>query len=168
MISVTRRYAGFSLLELMITLAIALAAFLAAAPFAQGWIDQSRVNQTMGQLRQGYATARALALMNPPDAAGMAAAVICKSGTTIFVHPGTPGNCGATATLATSPVWSFAIPGGNTMQILDSQSAPFFCMGLSSLGVPMAGMTLGGKNCTASLTFELVSREKHSGQIQFI
>ena len=61
----SRRPCGFSLIELMITVALVAVLAVAAMPFAQSWMDGNRQLQVRSQLLMGVAQARALALRNP-------------------------------------------------------------------------------------------------------
>lgn len=61
----SRRPCGFSLIELMITVALVAVLAVAAMPFAQSWMDGNRQLQVRSRLLMGVAQARALALRNP-------------------------------------------------------------------------------------------------------
>ena len=61
----SRRPCGFSLIELMITVALVAVLAVAAMPFAQSWMDGNRQLQVHSRLLMGVAQARALALRNP-------------------------------------------------------------------------------------------------------
>lgn len=56
---------GFTLVELMITIAVAALLALAAMPFTADWVDTARQMQARNLLREGAGHARALALRNP-------------------------------------------------------------------------------------------------------
>ena len=56
---------GFTLIELMVTLAILAMLLLMAAPLAADWVHGARTLQARGTLVQGFAHAKALALRNP-------------------------------------------------------------------------------------------------------
>ena len=60
----SRRPCGFSLIELMITVALVAVLAVAAMPFAQSWMDGNRQLQVHSRLLMGVAQARALALRN--------------------------------------------------------------------------------------------------------
>ncbi len=56
---------GFTLIELMVTLAILAMLLLMAAPLAADWVHGARTLQARGTLVQGFENAKALALRNP-------------------------------------------------------------------------------------------------------
>lgn len=56
---------GFSLVELMVTLAIVALLALVALPFSARWMDSDRQLQARGTLTEGVGHARALSLRNP-------------------------------------------------------------------------------------------------------
>ena len=56
---------GFSLVELMVTLAIVALLALMAMPFSTRWMDSDRQLQARGTLTEGVGQARALSLRNP-------------------------------------------------------------------------------------------------------
>ncbi|MEN1941736.1 prepilin-type N-terminal cleavage/methylation domain-containing protein [Luteimonas sp. MJ174] len=56
---------GFSLVELMVTLAIMAALAMLAMPFGARWMDSDRQLQARGLLTEGVGQARALSLRNP-------------------------------------------------------------------------------------------------------
>lgn len=56
---------GFSLVELMVTLAIVAALAMLALPFGARWMDSDRQLQARGLLTEGVGQARALSLRNP-------------------------------------------------------------------------------------------------------
>ncbi len=64
-----RRMAGFTLMELMVTIAIMAFLLLAGLPFMNGWVDGVRQMQARNQLLDGIGQARALALRNPESLA---------------------------------------------------------------------------------------------------
>ncbi|WP_024889301.1 pilus assembly FimT family protein [Luteimonas huabeiensis] len=56
---------GFTLVELMVTIAIVAMLLLVGLPFARSWIDGTRQLQAVGQLQEAVSQARAMALRNP-------------------------------------------------------------------------------------------------------
>lgn len=71
-----REGAGFTLVELMVTLAIVGLLAALALPFSLRWMDSDRQLQARGMLTEGVGQARALALRNP-HGQGRGAPVAC-------------------------------------------------------------------------------------------
>jgi prepilin-type N-terminal cleavage/methylation domain-containing protein len=66
--------AGFTLIELMITIAIMALLLLAALPFTRDWVDSNRQMQARHLMWEAMAQTRALALRNPQQVTGDAIA----------------------------------------------------------------------------------------------
>lgn len=64
----SRRVAGFSLVELMVTLAVMAVLAAAGTPFAREWIDSNRQMQARNLMWEAVSQARSLALRNPAQA----------------------------------------------------------------------------------------------------
>ena len=82
---------GFTLIELMVTLAILAMLLLMAAPLAADWVHGARTLQARGTLVQGFENAKALALRNPcgaPNETQAYAAVLEAEldGTTVMLN----------------------------------------------------------------------------------
>jgi len=60
-----KRAAGFTLIELMVTVAIMAVLALAGMPFAKSWMESNRQMQARNLLWEGIAQSRAVALRNP-------------------------------------------------------------------------------------------------------
>src|SRR5690606_9078484 len=63
-----RRVAGFSLVELMVTLAVMAVLAAAGTPFAREWMDGNRQMQARNVMWEAVSQARSLALRNPAQA----------------------------------------------------------------------------------------------------
>ena len=59
-----RRLKGFSLIELMVGIAIMAVVMASSVSLGGGWVDESRVTDARSQLRLAYSKARAYALRN--------------------------------------------------------------------------------------------------------
>ena len=70
----SRRAMGFSLIELMVTLAVMAILALASMPFARQWVDSNRQMQARNLLWEAVSQTRALALRNPEHVTGSAIA----------------------------------------------------------------------------------------------
>ena len=144
---------GFTLIELMVTLAILAMLLLMAAPLAADWVHGARTLQARGTLVQGFENAKALALRNPcadPNATGAPAAVLQAE------------TDGATVTLKV-----LAQQGGSVCALLVTRPNPQWTARLPD-GV---GLTLNGTLLTTSstpLTVELDNRGLPAASTPFI
>ena len=111
---------GFTLIELMVTLAILAMLLLMAAPLAADWVHGARTLQARGTLVQGFENAKALALRNPceaPNATGAHAAVLQAQtdGTTVTLNvlalPQGVSGC-ALLDARPNPQWTARLPDG--------------------------------------------------------
>lgn len=115
------RTRGFTLIELVVTLAIMVLLLLMAVPLATDWTYSARTLQARGTLVEGFAQAKALALRNPcaaPNETGIHAATLQAStdGTkvTLSVLTQGDGSC-AHLTARPNPQWSASFPDGVTL-----------------------------------------------------
>ncbi len=69
-----RRGGGFTLVELMVTLAVMAVLAAVGTPFARQWIDSNRQMQARNLMWEAVSQTRALALRNPGQVAGSAPA----------------------------------------------------------------------------------------------
>ena len=111
---------GFTLIELMVTLAILAMLLLMAAPLAADWVHGARTLQARGTLVQGFENAKALALRNPceaPNATGAHAAVLQAQtdGATVTLNvlalPQGVSGC-ALLDARPNPQWTARLPDG--------------------------------------------------------
>ena len=110
---------GFTLIELMVTLAILAMLLLMAAPLAADWVHGARTLQARGTLVQGFENAKALALRNPcadPNATGTPAAAALQAqtdGTTVTLNVLAQGGSGCALLGARpNPQWTARLPDG--------------------------------------------------------
>ena len=134
---------GFTLIELMVTLAILAMLLLMAAPLAADWVHGARTLQARGTLVQGFENAKALALRNPCGApnetqayAAVLQAELDVDGTTVML------NVRAQDKDAVVP------PGGSVCALLVTRPDPQWTARLPD-GV---GLTLNGTPLTSSST----------------
>ena len=124
---------GFTLIELMVTLAILAMLLLMAAPLAADWVHGARTLQARGTLVQGFENAKALALRNPCGApnetqayAAVLQAKLDVDGTTVTLnvraqHEGAvvpPGVSGcALLDARPDPQWTARLPEGVSLTL---------------------------------------------------
>ena len=111
---------GFTLIELMVTLAILAMLLLMAAPLAADWVHGARTLQARGTLVQGFENAKALALRNPCGApnetqayAAVLQAKLDVDGTTVTLNVLAQGGSGCALLGARpNPQWTARLPDG--------------------------------------------------------
>ena len=139
---------GFTLIELMVTLAILAMLLLMAAPLAADWVHGARTLQARGTLVQGFENAKALALRNPcadPNATGTPAAAALEAkieGTTVTLNVLAQGGSGCALLGARpNPQWTARLPDGVGLTLngtlLTTSSTPLTVQ-LDNRGLPAA------------------------------
>ena len=141
---------GFTLIELMVTLAILAMLLLMAAPLAADWVHGARTLQARGTLVQGFENAKALALRNPcadPNATGTPAAAALEAkieGTTVTLNVlALPQGVSGCALLGArpNPQWTARLPDGVGLTLngtlLTTSSTPLTVQ-LDNRGLPAA------------------------------
>lgn len=150
---------GFTLVELLVTLAILAAIAALGAPLTQNWIDDARVNEASGQVTQAFAKARALALRNASNQdLGNAAALMCMTDNVLHVHNIAVGSV---VTCGTGSVWHATLAGSPTTEV-QTAGAGFACLALNNRGIPTAYATTDGA-CSTSLSLT-ISRNDSNAQ----
>lgn len=140
---------GFTLIELMVTLAILAMLLLMAAPLAADWVHGARTLQARGTLVQGFENAKALALRNPceaPNATGAHAAVLQAQtdGVTVTLNVLAQGGSGCALLGARpNPQWTARLPDGVGLTLngtlLTTSSTPL-TVNLDNRGLPAASI----------------------------
>lgn len=135
------RAKGFTLIELMITIAIFGILLAIGAPFTKAWSDSAKQREAAGVLKQGISRAKATALRNPEGARDdVAAAALCRSGQTLKLFKmATNVDCSSSAT----PLWTAQLPASVGVKV---SGADVSCVAFNSRGLPV----LGGNACTTS------------------
>ena len=115
------RTRGFTLIELVVTLAIMALLLFMAVPLATDWTYSARTLQARGTLVEGFAQAKALALRNPcaaPNGTGTHAATLraTTDGEKVTLSVLTQGDGSCThLTARPNPQWSASLPEGVTL-----------------------------------------------------
>lgn len=146
------RCGGFTLIELMLTLALAAILAMAALPMTIAWMDGVRQVQARGLLVDAVGRARALAVRNPDRLAqsqAVARVQLANDGTLSVVRNGT----GAV-------LWSGSMP--SSVQLEDSAAAPFSCVAYNSRALPV---NAGGCTTDGLVLVQAGSREAINVQL---
>lgn len=135
---------GFSLIELMVTLAVLALLTLAAMPFSGAWLDGQRQSQLRSALLEGISQARALALRNPHclQADTEAVRLYYLYGQLRLIQPENSANCTDSPIWpnpedeGTVPYWRSAIIGGNPQLVYcgthNGDADPAFYLGFNT------------------------------------
>ena len=149
-----RRLKGFSLIELMVGIAIMAVVMASSVSLGGGWVDESRVTDARSQLRLAYSKARAYALRNS-NAVTTASTWMCLNSGVVYVYESTTAKpTGPTTCGDAGSVWHADLAGGTTTKVemaLAANSTAFSCLGFSNRGLPV-GATLTGSACTTAQT----------------
>ncbi len=110
---------GFSLVELLVVLAIVAMLALVSAPLATGWIRNAQLERDFAGIQRALSTTKSLAMRNITGAAGQAAAFVpaaalCRAGETLIIvqrgvpNPNDEANCNRVvpASVNNKPVYS--------------------------------------------------------------
>ena len=149
-----RRLKGFSLIELMVGIAIMAAVMLSGISLGGGWVDESRVTDARSQMRLAYSKARAYALRNS-NAVTTASTWMCLNSGVVYVYQSTTAKpTGPTTCGDAGSVWHADLAGGTTTKVeiaSAANSTAFSCLGFSNRGLPVSS-TLTGSACTTAQT----------------
>ena len=151
------RYLGcqraFTLVELMVSLAIMSVVLMASAPYLSDWTYSRQIKDAQSKLLGGYGLAKALALRNPEAAQGNAAAAGLKvvtgsSDRSLYVCRGDPGsaNCGATNPTGVV-VWRADFPaaidlklGTSSWAVANPSVTASAALAINNRGAPIGGL----------------------------
>ena len=149
-----RRLKGFSLIELMVGIAIMAVVMASSVSLGGGWVDESRVTDARSQLRLAYSKARAYALRNS-NAVTTASTWMCLNNGVVYVYESTAAEpTGPTTCGDAGSVWHADLAGGTTTKVemaSAANSTAFSCLGFSNRGLPVSS-TLTGSACTTAQT----------------
>jgi len=104
---VVTRQNGFTLVEIMVAIAIIGLLAVVAAPYTASWVHEAQVGEARTVLSRAYSHAKSVALRNPDEAVGddVAASVILSEGKVLVCQ-------GDTACDENSAVWQGDWPSG--------------------------------------------------------
>ena len=143
---------GFTLIELMIALALVAILATVAAPYTASWMHTAQVQTTVANLEQAYAKAKALALRNSAGVTGRDPAASVKIiGNAMIVCAGEPGGAGC------------ALGGGDLIwlgDVTDGVSIQWGGAPLTAIAFDNSGQAIDGSgNPLAILDMEIAKGE---------
>jgi type IV pilus assembly protein PilA len=127
---------GFTLIEVMVTLAVMLILLMAAIPMSISWSNSAKQRDAAGLLQQGLSRAKALALRNPGAvAAGQPSVALCLGGDTLsLLRLERDAAFSCTPAGAADLQWSALVPSSASIRI---GGADFKCLALDNRGLPV-------------------------------
>lgn len=136
-----KRATGYTLVELMVTLAVMAVLAAAGTPFAPSWMESNRQVQARNLMWEPVSQARAVALRNPGEVVqGSVSAKLQRSGNTLQVL-----RAGSDSAL-----WTGELPNGATTQLATaagSASGDLSCVAFNNRG---QRVTTGGSCVVAA------------------
>lgn len=146
------RTSGFTLIELMVTIAIFGILLFIGVPLTKAWTDSANQRNAAGLLKHGISRAKATALRNPGAALDNApAAVLCRSGQTLnlfSIANAQSINCASTSNI----LWTAQLPASTSAQ---AAGAEITCVAFNSRGLAV----VGGSACTTTAIDVIVGSE---------
>lgn len=135
---------GFTLIEIMVTLAIMALLILMAAPFATGWASDRSVLDTKNKLSQSYMLAKSYAQRNPNAVTGIVAvSAVSAVGRVLYV-------CASDSCTAGNALYKTEFDADIKVGSDPFTSVTFNRLALPSITSPIT-ITKGGSNETLTL-----------------
>lgn len=135
--------AGFTLIELMVVVALVGILAIMAGPLTSSWVDNAKLDHVVHLLSDGYGRAEAAALRNRQGIInGGAAAVLCLSSAGLALYEAVDEN--TSASCSGSAIWSASLP--SDVQI-SAGSTALSCLAFNNQGLLA---TPSGSSCQNS------------------
>ncbi|NKF21178.1 pilus assembly FimT family protein [Solimonas marina] len=154
---------GFSLIEMMVVIAIISMLTMLGVPLTSNWVASAQLRETQAALAQGIARAKAISLRNP-GAVGddVAAAILCRSNDQLRLITAADAD-GATCSDTTQ--WSAAL---STQTTIEAGGGAFSCVAFDNRGLTLNPSVAGSgsDHCLTSLDFTL-SKASVDEQVSF-
>lgn len=141
---------GFTLIEMMVTVAIIAILAVMGASFTANWVRQAEINKTTASLRSAINTARSTALRNQFLRDTDAAAQVCVANHQVTIREAT--SAGA-ASCSSTTTYTFTLPDSAT--IAQSGTA-INCIAFDRFGAVIASGS-GSTACTTSTSLTITS-----------
>lgn len=150
---------GFTLIELMITIAVFALLLAIGAPLTRAWSDSAHQREAASLLQQGLSRAKATALRNVGGVLNPEpAAVLCHSGQTLMLFQLDKGQS-VDCTAVKGSLWSAVLPGSASLQ---SQGSEMSCVAFDNRGLPVSG-----SSC-ATTTLQVLAGNESALDVQLI
>ncbi|SDW62008.1 prepilin-type N-terminal cleavage/methylation domain-containing protein [Pseudomonas kuykendallii] len=146
-----RQARGFSLIELMISVALLAFLVLIAGPFTSAWSNGAKVRDAEGVLNQGIGRAKAAALRNRYGIVdGKPAATLCLSDSNLLsLHEANDKDTPATC-LTHSP-WQAQLPASVSVT-LTADASTLSCLSFDNHAAPASASVPSGCSSSTALT----------------
>lgn len=155
-----KRSQGFTLIELMITIAIFSLMVTMGAQLTTSWVNSAQQRDAAGLLKQGISRAKATALRNPGGALNSwPAAALCRSGQVLKLYSISDQasiNCSSTSNI----LWQTNLPSAATLQ---AGGTDISCVAFNSRGLPV-----NGSNACATSTISVTVGSESAVDVEII
>lgn len=143
---------GFTLIEILITIAIIALIILVAAPLSGGWVRDADLINTEAQLTEAVGRAKAAALRNNRAATGdNPAAVICRSNTNLLTVMEGTSAAAPSCTPTGTQIWQAQIKSSITVEV---NNTAFSCLCFNNKGATTISAPCSN-TCATSTSFSL-------------
>lgn len=147
-------HAGFTLVEVLVVVAVVAILALASVQFGAHWSNSSRVTQAQSTLQQAFTVAKASALQNHTGAFhGDVAATLCLAANEVSVRQG--------ARCEGSTVWVRPLPERVSIAF-GTPAVSAACIALTNAAVPVA--SVGALSCATSLDYHITAGAAHASK----
>lgn len=151
---------GFTLIEIMIVIAMIALLALATMPMGGSWLRSADLQRTEGQLLEAIGRAKAGALRNPSGTIGDDPVMaICLDSTLLQVLQGSGGSPPDCSGTIGAQIWKADLDPGVTITEVGTNGATITCACFNNKGLLT---TNSCTSCTSSTTFTLTAGGKHA------
>jgi len=136
---------GVTLIELLVVIAIIAILLAVGAPLSVGWINSSKMQQTVSVIKQGMTMTKAKALQNPSSAKGNdISSILIGKGSDLCIYSTMPSSLSCDLS---GVIWKATPPATFTLNGENPQ-----CIALNNNGIAVSE-TIGSTTCGTALTY---------------